>query len=295
MDRSEVLVAVNDPEHVEQLVRTASDLARTHDGGVRIVSVVVKSHDSPFGVFSDETIIREYSGDRQALLDRASAVAPEDVPVDAGILVARSVEDGLLRAVAEMDPAALLIGWRGGQRRRSDAVLGSSVDVLLRRAACDVYVERIGRIADRVETVLLPVAGGPHVRPAAAMAKAVAASNDASVTVLAVATPESGRDPASEWAAGGRAAVESASGPSVAVETTVREADDPAAALAAAADDHDLVVFGATRRGTLQARLVGSVPRRVAERTDRTVLIARAAAAAGGPLRSLLDRVRSRE
>jgi len=291
MDSPEVLVAVSNPDHVEQLVRSASDLARVVDGGVRIVSVVVKSHDSPFGVFSDETIIEEYSGDRQALLDRASGVVPDDVPVDAEIVVARSAEDGLIRAVAELGPTALVVGWHG-ERRRSDVVLGSSVDAVLRRAACDVYVERIGRIADGVDAVLLPVAGGPHVRPAAAMAKAVAAANDASVTVVAVATPDDGD--AAEWAAGGVAAVDAAPGPSVEATPSVRESDDPAEALTAAAEEHDLAVFGATRRGTLQARLVGSIPREVAERTGRTVLIARASEAARTGLRGLIAGFRRR-
>ena len=51
-----VLVAVSDPAHVEQLVRTAGDLARLGSGLVRVVTVAVKPHDSPFGVFDDETI-----------------------------------------------------------------------------------------------------------------------------------------------------------------------------------------------------------------------------------------------
>lgn len=292
MDRPEVLVAVGDPDHVEQLVRTASDLARVVGGGVRIVSVVVKTHETPFGVFTDETIVEQYSGDRRALLDRAEGVVPADVPVEAEILVSRSVERGLLDAVAEVGPEALLLGWRGRGRRRSDAVLGTSVDTVLRRAPCDVYVERIGRLADGVDAVLLPAAGGPHVRPAAAIAKAVAAANDAAVTVLSVATTDEGGETASRWVTDGRAAVEAAPGPAVETETVVREAADVEGALVAAANDHDVVAFGATRRGTFQARLVGSVPRRVTDRTDRTVLLARAAEEAGGPLRALLDRVR---
>lgn len=292
MDRPEVLVAVGNPNHVEQLVRTASDLARARDGGVRIVSVVVKTHDTPFGVFTDETIVEEYSGDRRALLDRAEGVVPPDVPVEAEILVSRSVERGVLDAVGEISPVALLIGWQGRERRRSGVVLGTSVDAVLRRAPCDVYVERIGRTANGVESVLLPVAGGPHVRPAAAVAKAVAAGNDAAVTVLSVAAGGDGRGAADEWVAAGRAAVERAPGSDVTTEGVVREAAAVEDALVAAADDHDVVVFGATRRGTFQARLVGSVPRRVADRTDRTVVLARAAEAAGGPLRALLDRIR---
>ncbi|NHN46746.1 universal stress protein [Halostella sp. JP-L12] len=288
-----MLVAVGDPEHVEQLVRTASDLARVVGGGVRIVSVVVKSHDSPFGVFSDETIADRYSGDRRAFLDRASDVVPDDVPVEAEILVARSVDRGLLRAVAETGPAALLIGWRARDRQRSGVVLGTSVDAVLRRATCDVYVERIGQLANGVEAVLLPVAGGPHVRPAAVIAGAVAAANDATVTVLSVAGPDEDHESAAERVAEGRAAIEAAPGPAVETRTVVREAADVEDALVDAAAAHDVVAFGATRRGAFRARLVGSVPRRVAERTNQTVLLARAAEEAGGPLRSLVDRVRS--
>ncbi|WP_254839391.1 universal stress protein [Natronomonas marina] len=288
----EVVVAVGNPDHVEQLVRTAGDLARVRNGGIRLVSVVVKSQDSPFEVFSDETIRREYSGDRQALLDRATAAAPADVPVEADLVVARSVASGVLDAAADPAVEALLVGWHGPPRR-SELVLGTSVDRLLRRAPCDVYVERIGRVADGVDGVLLPVAGGPHVRPAATAAAAIAAANEATVSVVTVVPPGTDDEAATGRLTAAVEALSAAPGPDIPVETVVRASDDVESALLETAAEHDVVVFGATRRSGLRDRLVGSVPRRVADRTDRTVVLARAADAAG-PLASLFGRLGSR-
>jgi nucleotide-binding universal stress UspA family protein len=288
----EVVVAVGNPDHVEQLVRTAGDLARVRNGGIRLVSVVVKSQDSPFEVFSDETIRREYSGDRQALLDRATAAAPADVPVEADLVVARSVASGVLDAAADPAVEALLVGWHGPPRR-SELVLGTSVDRLLRRAPCDVYVERIGRVADGVDGVLLPVAGGPHVRPAATAAAAIAAANEATVSVVTVVPPGTDDEAATGRLTAAVEALSAAPGPDIPVETVVRASDDVESALLETAAEGDVVVFGATRRSGLRDRLVGSVPRRVADRTDRTVVLARAADAAG-PLASLFGRLGSR-
>lgn len=286
---SEVVVAVGNPDHVGQLVRTAGDLARVRDGRIRLVSVVVKSHGSPFEVFSDETIRQEYSGDRQALLDRATAAAPSDVPVEAELVVAKSVAAGVLDVVSAPSVEALFIGWHGSSRR-SEVVLGTSVDKLLRQAPCDVYVERIGRTADGVDRVLLPVAGGPHVRPAARAAAAIAASNDATVTAVSVIPPGADREEPSRWLAEAVEALSTAPGPEVPIETGVRESDHVEDTLVETAADYDIVVFGATRQSGFRKRLVGSVPRRVADRTERTVLLARAADDADGPLRSLIDR-----
>lgn len=282
----DVLVAVKKAEHVEQLVRTAGDLARAGNHTVRLVTVVVKPYESPFGVFDDETIRRDFSGDSQELLDRAEV--PDGITVERDIVVARSVSRGLLAAVENTDPQALVVGWRGAADR-GDALLGSTIDTLVERVPCDLYVERVGREADGVESVLLPVAGGPHVEPAAAAASAIAAYNDARVVVLSVATPDDdlSEERASEFAAAAERSIGTAPGPDPPVDTEVTHSADVATAIADAAADHDVVVVGATRQGALRTRLIGSVPRRVVDLTDRTVVLARS----GATVDSLISRV----
>lgn len=276
-----VLVGVKNPDVVQQLVRTAGDLARLGSGSIRLVSVSVKPRDSPFGVFTDETIIRQYADDSHELLERATP--PAGVSIDRDVVVARSATKGLLAAVEETHPDALVIGWHRGSGP-SDAILGTTVDALIERAQCDLYVERVGREANGVDSVLLPVAGGPHVDAAARIGKAIAARNDARVVVISATTPNTARNQASASVAEGRSALQKAVGPDVPIETEVMEATDATDAIVEEASDHDVIVLGATRRGSLRRKLVGSVPRNVVERIDGTVIVARDGDAVGGPV-----------
>jgi len=275
-----VLVGIESLDDVQQLARTAGDIASLGAGAVRLVTVAVKQSDSPFRVFSDETIVNEFADSSHELLDRATT--PADVDVERDVLVARSAARGLLAAVRETDPAALVVGWRA-QERRTDAVFGTTVDALVERAPCDLYVERVGQEANGVESVLLPVAGGPHVETAARAAVAIAARNDARVFVFSVETSGD----AAAFVAEGREALADVDGPEVPVETTVRESDDVTGAVVDEAAAHDVVVLGATRKGPLRRKLAGSVPRRVVDRTDRTVILARNGDVVGGPLHDL--------
>ncbi|MFC7202160.1 universal stress protein [Haloferax namakaokahaiae] len=275
-----VLVGIESLDDVQQLVRTAGDLADLGAGTVRLVTVAVKRSDSPFSVFTDETIVREFADNSHELLDRATT--PTGVTIERDVLVARSAARGLLAAVEETDPTALVVGWRA-QKRRTDAVFGTTIDALVERAPCDLYVERVGHEANGVDSVLLPVAGGPHVETAARAAIAIAARNDARVVVFSVETSGD----AAAFVAEGREALADVDVPDVPVETTVRESDDVTDAIVDEAAAHDVVVMGATRRGHLRRKLVGSVPRRVVNRTDRTVILARNGDVVGGPLHSL--------
>ncbi|MBS3759905.1 universal stress protein [Halodesulfurarchaeum sp.] len=268
----DVLVAVAEPEHVPQLVRTAADLARQRTGRVRLMTVEVKSRDSPFGMFSDETIIEEFAADSHELLDQAPK--PEGVEIVRDLVVARTVAKGVVSAVKRTDPTALVIGW-DSEPSRSDALLGTTVDAVFERAPTDVYAERIGREAGGVGSVLVPVAGGPHVRAAVTAGGAIATENQAQLTVFSVGRAETDRESAQSFVEEGVETFEGVLGDSMDVETHVEMADSIEDAIVDAAEAHDVVVFGATRKGVLRGRLVGSVPRHVVNRTDKTVLIAR--------------------
>ncbi|MFB6280579.1 MAG: universal stress protein [Haloferacaceae archaeon] len=282
-----VVVAVANPDSVEQLMRTAIDLASDRDGRIRAVSVVHKPVTSPFLLFSDERIKREFATDRTAVLDRAVAAAEgAGVPVDRSLLVGSDVAGAVRSAIEAADADAAVIGWRE-RSRPADVVLGTTVDPLLRRAPCDVFVERIGRTADGLDAVLLPTDGGPHVAPAADLAGAVARANAARVTVVSYVSPAAGADARDRAADLVAAAAGRLSG--VTAETDVREADAVGEAIASAADDHDLVVLGATREGGLRTRVVGSVARTVGRRAAPPVVIARRGSDA-----SLVDRALDR-
>lgn len=270
-----VIVAVDHPERAEQLVRTGSDIAALTGTAVRVITVAVKPRDSPFGVFEDATIIEKYAEDSRAILGRATDVAPGGVEVDGEVVVGPSVAAGVLRTVEEREPAAVVIGWDDARRRR-DAILGSTVDRLIERLPCDLFVERIRTEANGVDSVLVPVAGGPHVRPAVMAAKAIAVRNRAQIALLAIAGGDVDEAAANQYRKTAETVVETLPGPEVDIESRTIQGEPVADEIVTAADAHDVIVFGSTRQGALRRRVVGSIPRLVAERTDRTVILGRA-------------------
>jgi nucleotide-binding universal stress UspA family protein len=266
--RYRIAVAVGNPDHAEQLTRTAMDVAGDRDGEVFVVGVLVKPRESPFALFTDEVVTRKFGSERRAVLDRAMEVASgTGVPVSGRLFVADSVARGVLHAVDATSSDCLLVGWQ--ERTRESAVLGTNVDRIVRRADCDVLVEKIGAVADGVEAVLLPVVEGAHADLAASVARAIAVANDARVDLLRVV--ESGRE---ETAARDLLANAADSLAGVEVGTVVREGD-VADAIVAASADRGVTVLGATRTGLVRRQIVGSVPQAVGRRADGTVIMAR--------------------
>ncbi|MFB6218082.1 MAG: universal stress protein [Halobacteriaceae archaeon] len=285
-DEYRVAVSVANPDHVDQLMRTAIDVARDRGGTVFVVSAKVVPRSSPVWVFRDEVIREEFGEQRQELLDRAVAAAADTgVPVEGRLVVADSVASGLLRVVEQQDIDALLMGWHA--RRRGDIVMGHIVDEVVAAAPCDVLVEKIGPTAGGVETVLLPAGEGDHTALAAAVSRAIAAANDATVEVVRVVDPdadEAARARAAELARDVAADV----GP-VATETAVVEGEDVVGALVAAAEARDVTVIGGGRGGRLRRFVVGSTAREVGRRADATVVVA----TRNRSVRSRLSRLRN--
>jgi nucleotide-binding universal stress UspA family protein len=269
-EQSCVAVAVGNPDNAEQLVRTAVDVARDRGGEVFVVGVVVTPQESPLALFTDEVITREFGGERRAVLDRAIAVASgTGVPVSGRLFVASTPARGVLHAVRERGCDGLVVGWQ--DRTRESAVLGTNVDRIVRRADCDVLVEKIGAVANGVEAVLLPVAESRHTELAASVARAIAASNDARVDLLRVVESPGAE---SESAARDLLAETADHLAGVPVETELRTGE-VADEIVAASRSRDVTVLGATRTGAIRRRVVGSTPRAVGQRAAGTVIMAK--------------------
>lgn len=268
-----LVVAVANPAHVEQLMRTAIDLANDRGGLIQVVSVVHKPVTSPFHLFSEQRIKAEFADAENAVLDEAVSVAAgTDVPVEGTLLVGTDISEVILSVVDDAGADALLLGWQN-RPRPADVVLGTTVDPVITRAPCDVFVERIGTTADGMESILVPTDGGPHIEAAVELAGAVARSNAATVEVVSYVTPDAAtteHDRAHEHV---ETATTRISG--VSVDGIVREVDSVTDAIVYASDDHDFLVMGATRERRLRGRAVGSVATAVGRRTSIPIVIAK--------------------
>ncbi|MFC6987977.1 hypothetical protein ACFQJD_03225 [Haloplanus sp. GCM10025708] len=72
--RYRLLVAVGNPDHVEQLMRTARDVAGDRDGEILVCSVVRQPQASPVSLYKDEVIKRDYGENEREIVDRAVEV-----------------------------------------------------------------------------------------------------------------------------------------------------------------------------------------------------------------------------
>lgn len=266
-----IAVALEASSPIEQLLRTALDLAADNDGEVLIVSVITKPPSSPFSLFRDEFIKQKFCGDRQEILDRALSVADgSGVPIRGRLLVAHDVSRAIEQAVSEFGCDTVLLGWN--DRRRTEAVFGRNVDRVVTRASCDVLVEKIGQTAETVERVLLPAGKGPNTDLAANVARAIAVANDAGIDVLRLlrpgATPEERAD-AHQHVNTVRETLE----PVGDVSLVVRETESISKAIIEATGDCDVTVLGATDRTWTQRLVVGPTPEKVVRNARNTVIV----------------------
>lgn len=264
-----ILVPVANREAATRQLDTAVDIAT--DTGRRILVVHVVTVPPQIPIDQGHRLVED--DDRELLEYAAGLVADRDVPVDRSLRIARSVAGGIRTAIEDHDVGTVLAGWRG-RPPRSGIVLGSHLDRLLREADCDVLVKRIRSPQPPVESVLVPVAAGPHTEFAVATAASIARVHDAPLRLLYVLSPDDGglsRAEAEELLDDHRRTLEGV--PSV--DREIAESANVAGAITDRTATHDLTVLGVSEGSLLQRKLLGTVSQSVGGHAEGSVLLAK--------------------
>lgn len=268
-----LLVPVANPETVDRLLDTAIDIARGRSMRLVVVHVVEVPPQVPL---SEGSRLLDDNGQQQ-LLDTATHLAQEaEVPVESRMRYARDVPTGIVGAVDVHDATALLVGWRGRPRRR-DIILGSFLDSILGEAPCDVFVKRIRTPSSDISSILVPVAGGPHVALAVELAGTIASQRDAAVRLLHVHQPDADESTREEITAILHDYRSLLTDMDVNVESSTIQSDHVAGAITDETAQHDLTILGATRDPILKRKLVGSVAQGVGRAAASSVILTRSA------------------
>ena len=315
-----IVVPIANPDHVEQLMETALDLAQDRNGEVLVLSVVPLPEQTPLSSG------RQYVDERRQVLNRAMSLAdggepntkrqaPSDeevesnsseggnldaeelaestgaagIPVSGMVRIAHHVDEAILHTIEQYNADAILMGWGGWRARRREVVLGNIVDTVVTEANCDVLVERIDPAPpEMVESILLPTAGGSHADFASEVARSIARATGAHVELLRIVAP----DAPDEDYANAKAALEDTLTDfnDVDAETTVVKSDGVTEAIIDRTAAHDLTIIGATREGLLQQIVFGSIPREVGENAEGMVILAQRNLGITSQLRRLFGR-----
>jgi nucleotide-binding universal stress UspA family protein len=137
---------------------------------------------------------------------------------------------------------------------------------------CDTIIVTRTDYPEEFDSVLVPIARGPHSGLAIDTGLALARQNEASLELLHV-YPRDDEEAETQ----GDAVLEHGLdrvGSFDAAEATLRAAQDVPAAILGATQLFDVVVFGAPREGLIRQFVLGTIPENVSATTDGTVVVA---------------------
>ncbi len=269
-----LLVPVANPETAARLLDTAIDIA--HGQSMRIVVLHVVEVPPQVPLSEGTSLIEDDGEEVQVLEDAVEQATDAGVSVESRMRYARDIATGIVGAVDVHDADTLLVGWRGRPRRR-DIILGSFLDRILGEAPCDVFVKRIRTPSREIDSILVPVAGGPHCELAVELAGTIASQHDATVHLLHVTHPDADDSTQDDTPALLQNYDSSLSDRHISVESTTLRSDHVAGAITDETVNHDLTILGATRDPFLKRKLVGSVAEGVGRAAASSVILTRKA------------------
>ncbi|MEF8979788.1 MAG: amino acid permease [Haloarculaceae archaeon] len=258
-----VMVPLANPEHEENLITLASNVAKHHDGVVDAVHIVTVPDQTSLEYAADH--LEEHEEDYHAVLDQAKRDAETfGVPVDTHTIVSHRGFEEIFDAARTHDADLVVMGW-SPDAHGSPGRIESAVDEVVSDIPCDFLVFKDQGFDP--SRILLPTAGGPDSDLSAAAARILEREYDSEVTLLHVADEgeeAAGRDFLDRWADDHDLE-----------DATLRvETGDVEDAIERAAEDATMLVIGATEQGLLSRLVTGSLVLDVVDEVECSVLLA---------------------
>ena len=181
------------------------------------------------------------------------------------------------REVLARSPRLLPIArFLGTARKSTDATVRHELGLGdLSGIDSEVTLEQYGPTTRRaIESILVPVAGGPHSDVAVRLAANIAESWDAAVQLLTVVPPSA--DERKRADAEARLQTYADTVDAVPVDTRLETRDDVVAAIADLTRAHEIVVIGASEGSLFRRFFRGTVPERLGSASQAPIFVVKA-------------------
>jgi nucleotide-binding universal stress UspA family protein len=285
-----ILLPLANPRTARDLVRIGAGLANGRPTEITALGIV----EVPEGVSLSEGATQARTARR--LLQRVLAFGDEEgVELRTLVRIGRQASDGVIEAVGEEEADLVIFGWGGpptpsqsvraeaeaaerelsGQRSRPRAVFSPTIDAVVRESPCDIAVVK-QRGLEKVDSILVPVRGGPHAELAMRISRDLAKRFGAKIVVLHVVPKGIGERAIEREQAAVDAFVREHAGMRRA-SGIIREATSVRQAIIKEAAHHGLVVMGASAHPTNASPdgryLFGTLAETVASKARPTVVV----------------------
>jgi nucleotide-binding universal stress UspA family protein len=285
-----VLLPLANPRTARDLVRIGAGVANGRPTEITALGIV----EVPEGVSLSEGATQARTSRR--LLQRVLDFGDEEgVELRTMVRIGRHASDGVIEAVGEEGSDLVIFGWGGpptpaqtaraeaeatemalaGQRSEPRPVFSPTIDAVVRESPCDIAVVK-QRGLDKVESILVPVRGGPHAELAMRISRDLAKRFGAKVVVLHVVPKGIGERAVAHEQAAVDAFVREHAGMRRATGL-IRESTSVRQAIIKEAANHDLVVMGASAQPSNASPdgrfLFGTLADSVASKAKPTVIV----------------------
>jgi nucleotide-binding universal stress UspA family protein len=257
-----------DGEHARDIIPIVCDLVADVNGELVMAFPLTVPEQTPLTLSEPK---EEAESQLAKLIQQANQQCEDSPPIDQVVTVGRDRGQILSTLVEEHDIETVITDDHPRSGIRS--LLGlEGVDKAALGDSCDTIIVTRINYQEEFDSVLVPIAQGPHSGLAIDAGVALARRNDASLELLHVYPSDD-----EEAKKRGDAVLERGLdrvGSFEPVETTLRAAEEVPAAIIGATQLYDVVVLGAPREGLIQQFVLGTIPESVNARTDGTMIIA---------------------
>jgi glucosyl-3-phosphoglycerate synthase len=285
-----ILLPLANPRTARDLVRIGAGVADGRSTEITALGIV----EVPEGVSLSEGATQARTARR--LLQRVLDVGDEEgVELRTMVRIGRYAADGVIEAVGEEGSDLVIFGWGGpptasqtaraeaeatemalaGERARPRPVFSPTIDAVVRESPCDIAVVK-QRGLEHVESILVPVRGGPHAELAMRIGRDLAKRFGARMVVLHVVPKGIGERAVEREQAAVDAFVQEHAGTRRAAGL-IREASSVRQAIIKEAANHQLLVMGASAQPTNATPdgryLFGTLAEAVASKAKPTVIV----------------------
>ncbi|MEZ3166498.1 formate/nitrite transporter family protein [Halorubrum ejinorense] len=259
-----VMVPITNPRTDGPIVELAARLASSHEEGVVHIVHVVQTPER-MSLSSGDAGRRIADVSAEGMRNLRSTAAAHDVEVSTSTVVSHHSFGEVFNMARRTRPDAVLMGW-GDDQLWSAARAERPIDELTNQLPCDFLILNEHELD--TSRILIPTSGGPDSALSAEVAKVLAETAGAEVSLLHVVDGAEDRSRGEAFLA----AWAEKHGLSDA-ELVVDDGGDVEAGIARAAADKTLVIIGATEKGLLSRLVSNSLHLDVINDVDASVLL----------------------
>lgn len=275
--KGRILLPVANPDNIPALLEIAGAIAIENQYEIEFLQVICVSHH----VYPAQAQV-ETNNPRQLMQDLESWGRKSAIPVHTQIRVATDISEAILETITREHINLLLMGWKG-QTFGIESIFGNVVDSLIKQAACDLMLIKLGKSSHAfprqprlTHKWLIPTTGGDRINKLLTILPALANlyKIPPKLQLCQVYSPEQ-TQPISRDFQQAADSLKNNLGLSIRPLLIPSYSVSEAIINLTQRKKYALVVLGASNEGLLQNAVKGNIPEAIASQAHSTVIIFR--------------------